>query len=255
MRVAAIQHDVVWEDPLANHEHLLPLISRAAAEGADLIVLSEMYATGFSMAAQKIAEEVHGQNHSFLREQAEKNNVWIAGSVATRDLEKELPVNRFLVVSPSGESNFYDKLYPFTFAGEHEKYSPGDKTVTVDLFGFRTSLFICYDLRFANTFWELAPTTDLYLVVANWPATRSNHWKTLLRARAIENQAYVIGVNRVGEGDGLSYQGDTVILDPLGEVIKEASLGAEEIVIADIDIAKVSEVRANFPFINDRRNS
>ena len=124
--------------------------------------------------------------------------------------------------------------------------------MTIDLLGVRTSLFVCYDLRFADAFWDLAPNTDLYLVVANWPSARSSHWKALLRSRAIENQAYVVGVNRVGEGDGLSYQGDSAIIDPLGEVLKEASSGGEEILVADIEPERVLEVRETFPFINDR---
>ena len=135
-------------------------------------------------------------------------------------------------ISSVGGSYEYDKVFPFTFAGEHENYRAGSQFVTIDLMGVRTSLFVCYDLRFADAFWNLAPKTDLYVVVANWPSTRSGHWKALLRSRAIENQAYVVGVNRVGEGDGLSYQGDSAIIDPLGEVLKEASSGGEEILVA-----------------------
>ena len=252
MKIAAIQHDVIWENPSANHENLAPMVTQAAKEGAELVVLSEMYSTGFSMASEKIAEKSEGESETFLSEQAKTNNLWVAASVPTKDREDELPVNRFLVKGPSGESYKYDKVFPFTFAGEHENYRAGSQFVTIDLLGVRTSLFICYDLRFADAFWNLAPTTDLYLVVANWPSTRSNHWKALLRSRAIENQAYVVGVNRVGEGDGLSYQGDSVIIDPLGEVLKEASSGGEEILVADIEPERVSEVRETFPFINDR---
>lgn len=252
MKIAAIQHDVIWENPSANHENLTPMVTQAAEDGAELVVLSEMYSTGFSMASEKIAEKSEGESETFLSEQAKTNNLWVAASVPTKDREDELPVNRFLVKGPSGESYKYDKVFPFTFAGEHENYRAGSQFVTIDLLGVRTSLFICYDLRFADAFWNLAPTTDLYLVVANWPSTRSNHWKALLRSRAIENQAYVVGVNRVGEGDGLSYQGDSVIIDPLGEVLKEASSGGEEILVADIEPERVSEVRETFPFINDR---
>ena len=252
MKIAAIQHDVIWENPSANHENLTPMVTQAAEDGAELVVLSEMYSTGFSMASEKIAEKSEGESETFLSEQAKINNLWMAASVPTKDREDELPVNRFLVKGPSGESYKYDKVFPFTFAGEHENYRAGSQFVTIDLLGVRTSLFICYDLRFADAFWDLAPNTDLYLVVANWPSTRSNHWKALLRSRAIENQAYVVGVNRVGEGDGLSYQGDSVIIDPLGEVLKEASSGGEEILVADIEPERVSEVRETFPFINDR---
>jgi predicted amidohydrolase len=252
MKIAAIQHDVVWESPSVNHEHLTPMVAQAAQDGADLVVLSEMYSTGFSMASEKIAEKSEGESETFLGEQAKINNLWMAASVPTKDREDELPVNRLLVKGPLGESYNYDKVFPFTFAGEHENYRAGNKFVTLDLLGVRTSLFICYDLRFADAFWDLAPNTDLYLVVANWPANRSGHWKALLRSRAIENQAYVVGVNRVGEGDGLSYQGDSAIIDPLGEVLQEASSGGEEILIAEIEPERVSEVRATFPFINDR---
>ena len=252
MKIAAIQHDVIWENPSANHEHLTPMVAQAAEDGAELVVLSEMYSTGFSMASEKIAEKSEGESETFLSEQAEINNLWMAASVPTKDQEDELPVNRFLVKGPSGESYKYDKVFPFTFAGEHENYRAGSQFVTIDLLGVRTSLFICYDLRFADAFWDLAPNTDLYLVVANWPSTRSNHWKALLRSRAIENQAYVVGVNRVGEGDGLFYQGDSAIIDPLGEVLKEASSGGEEILVADIEPERVLEVRETFPFINDR---
>lgn len=252
MKVAAIQHDVIWESPSANHERLTPMVAQAASCGAELVVLSEMYSTGFSMSSDKIAEKPEGESETFLSEQAKTNNLWMAASVPTKDREDELPVNRLLVKGPLGESYNYDKVFPFTFAGEHENYRAGNKFVTLDLLGVRTSLFICYDLRFADAFWDLAPNTDLYLVVANWPANRSGHWKALLRSRAIENQAYVVGVNRVGEGDGLSYQGDSAIIDPLGEVLQEASSGGEEILIAEIEPERVSEVRATFPFINDR---
>jgi predicted amidohydrolase len=252
MKIAAIQHDVIWENPAANHEHLTPMVAQAAKDGAELVVLSEMYSTGFSMASKKIAEKPEGESETFLSEQANTHNLWMAASVPTKDREDELPVNRFLVKGPSGESYEYDKVFPFTFAGEHENYRAGSQFVTIDLMGVRTSLFICYDLRFADAFWDLAPSTDLYLVVANWPSARSSHWKALLRSRAIENQAYVVGVNRVGEGDGLSYQGDSAVIDPLGEVLKEASSGGEEILIADIEPERVLEVRETFPFINDR---
>ena len=253
MRIAAIQHDLVWENPSANFHNLAPMISKASDSGANLVVLSEMYSTGFSMASEKIAEKQEGESDSFLAEQAKIHNVWIAASVPIKDSVNELPVNRLIVRGPRGESHKYDKLFPFTFAGEHENYRAGNQLVTIELLGIRTSLFICYDLRFADVFWELAPETDLYLVVANWPSTRREHWKSLLRSRAIENQAYVVGVNRVGQGDGLSYQGDSAIIDPLGEVLQEASSGGEEILIADIEAERVSEVRDAFPFMNDRR--
>ena len=133
MKVAAIQHDVIWESPSANHERLTPMVAQAASCGAELVVLSEMYSTGFSMSSDKIAEKPEGESETFLSEQAKTNNLWMAASVPTKDLEGELPVNRFLVKGPSGESYEYDKVFPFTFAGEHENYRAGSQFVTIDL--------------------------------------------------------------------------------------------------------------------------
>ncbi|MEE2768159.1 MAG: nitrilase-related carbon-nitrogen hydrolase [Actinomycetota bacterium] len=254
MLVAAIQHDVVWEDPSANHARLKPLIAEAAAAEARLVVLTEMYATGFSLAADRIAEDATGPSVTFLSDQAVEHGLWITGSVPVRDRQDSLPVNRMVVAGPDGAAHHYDKLYPFTYAREHEQYRAGERSVTLDIEGVRTTLFVCYDLRFSEAFWDLAADTDLYLVVANWPESRRHHWRTLLRARAIENQAWVVGVNRVGEADGLTYIGDTVIVDPMGEPVAEAADGAEQVVIADVDPVRVSEVRATFPFLADRRH-
>ena len=253
MRIAALPHDIVWEDAAATGARLVPMIAEAAADGAGLIVLTEMFGPGFSLAADRISEPPGGPTEQFMVDQAASHGVWIGGSIPTRDRDDLHPVNRFLVVGPDGTRHHYDKLHPFTFADEHEHYRAGDEPVTVDIGGLRVSLFVCYDLRFANAFWERATGTDVYLVVANWPASRRYHWRTLLRARAIENQAYVVGVNRVGEAEGLTYAGDTVIVDPLGEPVAEATAGAEEVVGADVDPARVAEVRAAFPFLPDRR--
>jgi len=253
MRIAALQHDIVWEDAAATCARLVPMIAEAVAEGAGLIVLTEMFGPGFSLAADRISEPPGGPTEQFMVDQAASHGVWIGGSIPTRDRNDVHPVNRFLVVGPDGTRHHYDKLYPFTFADEHEHYRAGDEPVTVDIGGLRVSLFVCYDLRFANAFWERATGTDVYLVVANWPASRRYHWRTLLRARAIENQAYVVGVNRVGEAEGLTYAGDTVIVDPLGEPVAEATEATEEVVVADVDPARVAEVRAAFPFLADRR--
>ena len=253
MRIAALQHDIVWEDAAATCARLVPMIAEAAAEGAGLIVLTEMFGPGFSLSADRISEPPGGPTEQFLVDRAASNGVWIGGSIPTRDRDDAHPVNRLLLVGPDGTRHHYDKLHPFTFADEHEHYRAGDEPVTVDIGGLRVSLFVCYDLRFANAFWERATGTDVYLVVANWPASRRYHWRTLLRARAIENQAYVVGVNRVGEAEGLTYAGDTVIVDPLGEPVAEATEGAEVVVVADVDPARVAEVRAAFPFLPDRR--
>jgi len=253
MRIAALQHDIVWEDAAATCARLVPMIAEAVAEGAGLIVLTEMFGPGFSLAADRISEPPGGPTEQFMVDQAASHGVWIGGSIPTRDRNDVHPVNRFLVVGPDGTRHHYDKLYPFTFADEHEHYRAGDEPVTVDIGGLRVSLFVCYDLRFANAFWERATGTDVYLVVANWPASRRYHWRTLLRARAIENQAYVVGVNRVGEAEGLTYVGDSVIVDPSGEVLAEGVDDTEGVVIADVDPGRVAEVREAFRFLPDRR--
>ena len=253
MRIAALQHDIVWEDAAATCARLVPMIAEAVADGAGLIVLTEMFAPGFSLAADRISEPPGGPTEQFLVDRAASNGVWIGGSLPTRDRDDAHPVNRFLLVGPDGTRHHYDKLHPFTFADEHEHYRAGDEPVTVDIGGLRVSLFVCYDLRFANAFWERATGTDVYLVVANWPASRRYHWRTLLRARAIENQAYVVGVNRVGESEGLTYVGDSVIVDPSGEVLAEGVDDTEGVVIADVDPGRVAEVREAFRFLPDRR--
>jgi predicted amidohydrolase len=161
-------------------------------------------------------------------------------------------VNALVVVSPEGEQYRYHKIHPFTFGGEADHVRPGSEFLTLNIEGVRTSLFVCYDLRFADEFWQLAPETDLYLVPANWPIKRQGHWSALLRARAIENQAYVIGCNRVGEGRAVAYGGESLIVDPWGSDIALAG-DNECIIYGDIEPEVVADTRAKFPFIQDRR--
>jgi predicted amidohydrolase len=253
MRIAALQTDIAWEDPQQNFARLRPLLATAAASGARLIVLPEMYACGFSMHTATIAEPPDGPSVQFLSEQARTLGAWLCGSVperATPDADK--PANTLVVAGPGGELHRYRKRHPFSFADEHIHYVAGDALVTLELEGVRVSPFVCYDLRFADDFWSLAHATDLYLVVANWPERRREHWKTLLRARAIENQAWVVGVNRVGEGNAVVYAGDSMVVDPWGEVVVQASRDAT-MLLADIDPARVAEAREKFPVLRDRR--
>jgi predicted amidohydrolase len=257
LRVAAIQHDIVWEDPPANFERLAPRIAEAAAGGARLAVLTEMCATGFSMDSERIAEEPDGPSTAFLVEHARTHGIWLAGSVPERTPGLPLPTNTLVLAAPDGTVHRYAKLHPFTYAGEDEHYAAGDRHVTVDVEGVRVSLFVCYDLRFADELWAVARDTDLYLVVANWPESRREHWRVLLRARAIENQAYVVGVNRVGRGGKLEYVGDSRVIGPMGKVLAEAppdgGKGVETVLTAEIDPARVAETRQKFPFLADRR--
>ncbi len=254
LRVAAIQHDVAFEDRAATLAYLGPLLVAAAGTGARLLVLTEMFATGFSMAPEKVAEPEDGPSTEFLRTSAADLGLWLAGSVPIHPGGGGRPVNRFLLAGPSGELEHYDKIHPFSYSGEHEHYAAGTRRVTFTVEGVRVTPFVCYDLRFADEFWAMAEATDCYVVVANWPAARRAHWQALLVARAIENQAYVVGVNRVGEGGGLHYAGDSRIVDPLGEVLA-AGAGGETILLADVDPAVVAEARKRYPFLADRRPS
>lgn len=252
MRVAAVQHDIVWEAPSATRSALEPVIAEAARD-ADLVVLTEMYATGFSMDTEAMAEPPDGPNTRFLIDQAARHGVWVAATVATVPDDGGLALNRLTVAGPTGQRHHYDKIHPFTYGGEHQHYRSGDRHVVIDIEGIRTALFVCYDLRFADEFWALGPDVDLYLVPANWPGQRAAHWRTLLVARAIENQAYVVGVNRIGEGGGLSYSGDSLIVDPRGEVLGDGVGGEAMTLLADVDLEHVAATRARYPFLQDRR--
>jgi len=252
VKVAALQHDVVWEDREANFARLAPQIAAAVAAGSRLVVLSEMFSTGFSLDTERVAEPVDGPSAAFLVDQAGKHGVWVCGSAPELAEGAALPHNVLILAGPNGVVHRYRKIHPFSYAREHERYAAGDRLVTVDVEGLRVSLFVCYDLRFADEFWGLAPQTDLYVVVANWPESRRHHWRSLLVARAIENQAYVVGVNRVGEGDGLRYMGDSAIVDPLGEVLAGGA-GVEALLVAEVERAQVVAVRERFPFLGDRR--
>lgn len=253
MRIAAVQHDITWEDKDASLAHLRPQIEAAAARGARLVALTEMFATGFSMASTTLAEAHDGPTTQFLRQQAASHDIWIGGSVIQRHPSVRLPYNQFVLAGPAGQVHRYAKLHPFSYAGEHEHYSAGSDSITVDIDGLRVTPFICYDLRFADVFWARAAETDCYLVVANWPSPRRAHWRALLTARAVENQAYVVGVNRIGSGGGVDYVGDSLIVDPSGETIADAG-AKEQTIVAEVDPKEVARVRAAFPFLADRRS-
>jgi predicted amidohydrolase len=254
VKVAAVQHDICWEQPAATWHRLVPMIAGAAATGARLVVLTEMYSTGFTMAPERVAEATDGPSTAFLVEQAASHGIWTCASIPTNDRLLPRPVNRLVLAGPGGEFHHYDKIHPFSYAGENEHYAAGSSYLTVDVEGLRVSCFVCYDLRFADEFWAVAPATDCYVVVANWPAARRHHWRSLLTARAIENQAYVVGVNRVGvDGNGLEHVGDSMIVDPLGEVLA-AGAGTEATLVAEVDAAMVADVRARLPFLADRRS-
>lgn len=258
MRVAGLQHDIVWEQGEQTRARLEPQIAAAAGAGAELIALTEMFANGFSMNTSVVAEPMEGPSLTFLIDQAQHHGVTMVGSIATDHPDYERPINRLVVVDPGGLVAEYAKIHPFTFSGEDRHYAAGDRFLTLEIHGVRCTFFVCYDLRFADEFWANAAATDLYVVVANWPGARRLHWQTLLRARAIENQAYVLGVNRVGldgaEGDAhrLHHTGDSMLIDPLGESLATAA-GSETMIVGEVDAAVVDDVRRRFPFQADRR--
>ena len=261
MRIAAIQHDIAWCDRAANFAHLAPMIRAAAGAGASLVLLSETFSTGFATEArepgsEQLGEPFGGPSSQFLAEQAASLRIWVGGScpeiAPDAPEDDQRPHNTFVLAGPEGQLHRYRKIHPFSYGGEDKHFRGGDSFTQVEIDGLRVTMFVCYDLRFADEFWQLAKTTDVFLVPANWPEARRLHWQALLQARAIENQAYVVGCNRVGEGGGLKYVGDSRIVDPLGELLATGSQG-ETILFGDIEPANVKAVRERFRFLPDRR--
>ena len=252
MRIALVQMDLAWEDVPENHRRAALLLEEAAAGGARLALLPEMFSTGFSMDSRRIAQPPGGPSESFLREQSARLDLWILASVP--EAGEPSPRNMALLVSPDGSVVRYAKIHPFSYAGEDRVYTAGDRVVTAEIEGMRVTPLVCYDLRFPEPFRTAADETDLFAVVANWPDQRREHWRALLRARAIENQAYVAGVNRAGDGNGLHYAGDSAAIAPLGETIVEAD-DREQVLFADVDPGVVRKLRSRFPALDDRRPS
>jgi predicted amidohydrolase len=250
VKIALVQLDLAWEDVEENHRRARKRLEEAKSKGAGLALLPEMFCTGFSMDAARIAQPSGGPSETFLRDTARELGMWIMASVPEAGTPR--PRNLAILAGPDGSGTKYAKIHPFTFGGEDRVYSGGDRIVTAAVDGLRVTPFVCYDLRFPEPFRLAADETDLFAVVANWPNTRREHWRTLLRARAIENLCYVAGVNRVGEGGGLRYVGDSAVISPWGEILAEGD-ASEEVLLADIDPAAVREARAQFPALADRR--
>ncbi|MCK6681712.1 MAG: carbon-nitrogen family hydrolase [Thermoanaerobaculia bacterium] len=252
MKVALLQLDTVWEDWQTNHGRAARLLSRAASLGAELAVLPEMFATGFSMDPGRVAQEPGGPTERWLLGMSRGLGLHILAGVA--EIEVPRPVNNALLVSPDGGIERFSKLHPFSFAGEHHHYASGSCVTTWLVRGVRVTPLICYDLRFPEVFRLAAEETDVFIVIANWPDRRREHWRTLLRARAVENLTYVVGVNRVGDGDGLHYAGDSAAISPWGETLVSAS-EAETVLVVEIDPGGVASARSRFPVLSDRRTS
>ena len=250
MKIALVQMDLAWEDVPENHRRARRLLEEAAGKGARLALLPEMFCTGFSMESDRIAQPPGGPSESFLRAMAQELGLSILASIP--EAGQPRPRNMAILAGPDGAVTRYAKIHPFTFGGEDRVYAGGDRVVTVPVEGVRVTPFVCYDLRFPEPFRLAADDTDLFALVANWPDARREHWRTLLRARAIENLCYVAGVNRVGEGGGLRYAGDSVVVSPWGEVLGEGAAD-ETVLVCDVDPATVRDARAKFPALRDRR--
>lgn len=257
LRTTLVQIPLVWEDPAANRAAIGTLLD--AVTDTDLVVLPEMFTTGFSMSANAAVER-HAtgmETLEWMRAQAKRLNAAIAGSVAVRDGEH--CYNRLYWVEPDGTTRHYDKRHLFTFAGEQNAYTPGEGRVVVEWRGWRLMLQICYDLRFPesarNGMAGDRAVYDVLLYVANWPEVRRDPWSALLKARAIENQCYVLGVNRVGtDGNGHSYSGDSVVHGAKGEVLAEARRGETALISARLSASELADFRAKFPVLHDRRS-
>lgn len=220
LTVTLIQADLCWEDIDANL-NMFDQGLDGLEHPSDLIVLPEMFSTGFSMAATQQAETMTGKAVNWLKEKAKAKDAVITGSLMIK--EKGHYFNRLLWAQPDGRLATYDKKHLFRYAGEHEIYTAGNECITLELNGWLIRPYICYDLRFPIWCRNLNQAYDLALFVANWPTRRAFHWQQLLKARAIENQTYVIGVNRVGtDGNGHTYDGDSTALSPTGETLFEA---------------------------------
>jgi predicted amidohydrolase len=255
MRVALIQTNLFWNDVAANSRHLLLLGRDAIARGADLIVLPEMCTTGFSFASGELAYQAEVGASELLKSIAGiRENIYVAGSSPeASDGNYSQPYNSLKVFSSAGLIGEYRKIHLFSYGGEHKFYRSGNQTLVTELGDWRVGWFICYDLRFPQSFAKLANRVDLFVVVANWPASRRLHWRTLLQARAIENQAYVVGVNRIGEGNGLVYSGDSLVVSPRGEILLDMG-EADAVDVCDLDLAEIARYRAEFSCLTDRRD-
>ncbi|MCB1642670.1 MAG: amidohydrolase [Xanthomonadales bacterium] len=253
LRLALVQADTRWHDPAANRELYAHQV-RLAAPGADIVLLPETFLSGFSNDAIKLAEGMRGESMQWLRKLAQDTGVVICGSLVLQD-EQGRAVNRLVWVGPQDEHH-YDKRHLFRMAGEHERYGAGAIRPIIEYKGFRILPSVCYDLRFPVWLRNRVQADgqleyDLMLFVANWPKPRREHWRTLLRARAIENLAYVAAVNRVGiDGNQIEYAGDSAVIDFLGQPLVELGQQAQRASV-EIDLAALRAHRHRFPAQQD----
>ena len=251
LRISLVQTHLQWEDIAGNLQQLEAKL-QSIPIGTHIVVLPEMFSTGFSMQPERLAETMQGNTILWMKKMAESKKCIITGSLIIQ--ENDCYYNRLIWMLPNGQMGFYDKRHCFAYAGEDKHYTPGNKRLIASVNGWKINLQICYDLRFPVWARQQAnnpPEYDVLIYVANWPEKRIYAWKSLLIARAIENQCYVIGVNRIGnDGNGIAHSGDSMAINPLGEILwHEANKEA----IGDVTLSSnfLNEVRSRFPFLAD----
>ncbi len=253
MKAFCVQHDIIWEDKPATHARVRALLDSAEIPPGSLIVLAEMFSTGFSMNVSGIKEGPDRETERFLSDLAERSGSYVIGGIVTADGDKGR--NEAVVYNPRGtEIARYCKMRPFTLGGEADCYQAGDRPALFEWQGIKVAPFICYDLRFPELFRQaVSMGAQMYAVIASWPSMRAEHWVKLLHARAIENQAYVVGVNRVGTDPKFTYLGRSMIVNPAGEILADAG-DREAVVGADIDLDFLLRYRKELPFLVDMRD-
>ncbi len=251
LAITIIQTQLHWENKEANIAMFERKI-KAINEKTEVVILPEMFTTGFSMNPRNLAEKMDGDTMKWMKKIAAEKKIILTGSIIAE--EDGRYYNRLIWMLPNGEYGIYDKRHLFAYADEQRFYTPGRKRLIASVNGWKLNMLICYDLRFpvwARQSGSLQPEYDVLIYVANWPEKRSLAWKTLLQARAVENQCYVVGVNRVGEdGNGIYYAGDSIIISPTGE-IEYQELNEEDVFTFTMEKEKLREVRERYPFWKD----
>ncbi len=253
LTITVIQTNLFWENKSANLNQLEQKI-KSIEKPTEIILLPEMFTTGFTMNPTAFAEKMDGETMVWMKQVAAEQKVIITGSVIIK--EDNNFYNRLIWMLPNGQYGYYDKRHLFGFANENNHYSAGNKRLIAQAKGWKINLQICYDLRFPVWARQAAtsdnePEFDILMYVANWPEKRSHAWKTLLCARAIENQCYVIGVNRVGkDGNDIYYSGNSMVIDPLGQTLYH-NADAEDVFSITLEKQNLTEIRKKFPFLKD----
>ena len=248
LRVTLAQVNLEWENPDHNRLYLESKIMQLNGI-SDLVILPETFTTGFSMRIEELAEPMEGTTIQWLLNLSEKANLAICGSLLIK--ENERYYNRFVFIAPDGVISWYNKRHLFSIGGESDRMTSGNKRTIVNYSGWRIALFVCYDLRFP-VWCRNVGDTDLMIFAANWPDSRSEVWKILLKARAIENQVYVAGVNRIGtDGNGISYNGESQIINARGEVTNPILLSQDKLPTFSISKKELDDFREKFPVCRD----